>query len=90
MQAARLAAATTNLGKDLELEVIAGAVIGGTVLAGGSGTIIGAALGALLTSSLRNGMVLMGIATEWQNIVLGAVLLLAVLFNGFIARRSLK
>lgn len=90
VQAARLAAATTNLGKDLELEVIAGAVIGGTVLAGGSGTIIGAALGALLTSSLRNGMVLMGIATEWQNIVLGAVLLLAVLFNTFVTKRSLK
>jgi D-xylose transport system permease protein len=90
VQAARLAAATTNLGKDLELEVIAGAVIGGTVLAGGSGTILGAALGALLTSSLRNGMVLMGIATEWQNIVLGAVLLLAVLFNTVVSRRGAR
>ena len=90
VQAARLNSATTNLGKDLELTVIAGAVIGGTVLAGGSGTIIGAALGALLTSSLQGGMVLMGIPTEWQNIVLGIVLLLAVLFNTVVARRSLK
>jgi D-xylose transport system permease protein len=90
VQAARLTAATTNLGRDLELEVIAGAVIGGTVLAGGSGTIFGAALGALLTSSLRNGMVLMGIATEWQNIVLGAVLLLAVLFNTVVSKRSAR
>jgi D-xylose transport system permease protein len=90
VQAARLNSATTNLGKDLELTVIAGAVIGGTVLAGGSGTIIGAALGALLTSSLQGGMVLMGIPTEWQNIVLGIVLLLAVLFNTVVARRSLR
>ncbi|MER3484387.1 MAG: sugar ABC transporter permease, partial [Meiothermus sp.] len=41
----------------------------------------GAALGALLTSSLQNGMVLMGIPTEWQNIILGLVLLAAVFYN---------
>lgn len=81
VQAARLNAATSNLGKELELSVIAGAVIGGTALAGGNGTIVGAALGALLTSSLQNGMVLLGLPTEWQNVVLGAVLLAAVILN---------
>jgi len=81
VQAARLNAATAGLGTNLELSVIAAAVIGGTALAGGSGTIVGAALGALLTSSLQNGMVLMGIPTEWQNIVLGIVLLAAVFYN---------
>ncbi|MER3553605.1 MAG: sugar ABC transporter permease [Meiothermus sp.] len=81
VQAARLNAATAGLGTNLELSVIAAAVIGGTALAGGSGTIVGAALGALLTSSLQNGMVLMGIPTEWQNIILGLVLLAAVFYN---------
>ena len=81
VQSARLASATTNLGKDLELSVIAASVIGGTVLAGGNGTIIGAALGALFMESLRNGLVLLNVPTEWQNIVIGAVLLAAVIWN---------
>ncbi|MDX2006828.1 MAG: sugar ABC transporter permease [Meiothermus sp.] len=81
VQAGRLNAATANLGRDLELSVIAAAVIGGTALAGGSGTIIGAALGALLMASIQNGLVLMGVPTEWQNVVLGSVLLAAVIWN---------
>ncbi len=81
VQAARLNAATPTVGRDLELTVIAGAVIGGTVLAGGSGTIIGAALGALLMSSLENGLGLVGVKTEQQKIYIGIVLLVAVLWN---------
>jgi D-xylose transport system permease protein len=88
VQAARLNGATPNLGRDLELTVIAGAVIGGTVLAGGSGTILGAALGALLMSSLENGLGLVGVPTEQQKIYLGIVLLLAVLWNVVSARRK--
>ena len=78
---ARLNAATPTVGRDLELTVIAGAVIGGTVLSGGAGTIIGAALGALLMSSLENGLGLVGVKTEQQKIYIGIVLLLAVLWN---------
>ncbi|WP_027881281.1 sugar ABC transporter permease [Meiothermus rufus] len=81
VQAARLNFVTNSMGNLLELDVIAAAVIGGTALAGGSGTIVGAALGALLMSSLRSGMVLMGLPTEWQNVVLGLVLLAAVIWN---------
>jgi D-xylose transport system permease protein len=81
VQAARLNAATPTVGRDLELTVIAGAVIGGTVLSGGAGTIIGAALGALLMSSLENGLGLVGVKTEQQKIYIGIVLLLAVLWN---------
>jgi D-xylose transport system permease protein len=87
VQAARLNAATASLGRDLELTVIAGAVIGGTVLAGGSGTILGAALGALLMSSLENGLGLVGIPTEQQKIYIGLVLLVAVLWNTINAKR---
>jgi D-xylose transport system permease protein len=81
VQAARLNAVTNSMGTNQELSVIAAAVVGGTALAGGSGTIIGAALGALLMSSLQSGMGLLDIATEWQNVVLGSVLLVAVIFN---------
>lgn len=88
VQAARLNSATPSLGRDLELTVIAGAVIGGTVLSGGSGTILGAALGALLMSSLENGLGLVGVATEQQKIYLGVVLLLAVLWNVTSTRRK--
>jgi D-xylose transport system permease protein len=87
VQAARLDGATPTVGRDLELTVISGAVIGGTVLAGGSGTIIGAALGALLISTLENGLGLVGVATERQKIYLGIVLLLAVLWNIVSAKR---
>ncbi len=88
VQAARLNSATPTLGRDLELTVIAGAVIGGTVLSGGSGTILGAALGALLMSSLENGLGLVGVRTEQQKIYLGIVLLLAVLWNSISNRRK--
>ena len=87
VQAARLNAATPTVGRDLELNVIAGAVIGGTVLAGGSGTIIGAALGALLISSLENGLGLVNVKTEQQKIYIGIVLLVAVLWNTVTAKR---
>ena len=86
VQAARLNGATPTVGRDLELTVIAGAVIGGTVLSGGAGTILGAGLGALLISSLENGLGLVGVATEQQKIYIGLVLLLAVVWNTVSAR----
>lgn len=78
ISSARLNASTNALGTLDELLVIAAAVIGGTSLAGGSGTIIGAMLGALLMQSLQSGMVLLGIDSPLQSIVVGAVLVIAV------------
>jgi D-xylose transport system permease protein len=75
---ARLDAATNSEGTLAELLVIAAAVIGGTSLAGGIGTVAGAMLGAVLMQSLQSGMVLLGVDTPLQNIVVGAVLVLAV------------
>ncbi|MDH3235249.1 MAG: sugar ABC transporter permease, partial [Alphaproteobacteria bacterium] len=71
-------AATNAQGSLDELFTIAAAVIGGTSLSGGVGTIAGAMLGALVMQSLQSGMVLMGIDTPLQTIVVGAVLVLAV------------
>lgn len=75
---ARLNAATNAQGELDELYTIAAAVIGGTSLGGGMGTIAGAMLGALVMQSLQSGMVLLGIDTPLQRIVVGAVLVLAV------------
>lgn len=75
---ARLNAATSGLGTLQELYVIAAAVIGGTSLGGGVGTIAGAVLGALVMQSLQSGMVLMGVQAPLQDVVVGIVLVLAV------------
>ena len=75
---ARLDAATNSEGTLAELLVIAAAVIGGTSLSGGVGTVAGAMLGAVLMQSLQSGMVLLGVDTPLQNIVVGAILVLAV------------
>lgn len=75
---ARLNAATNAQGELDELYTIAAAVIGGTSLSGGVGTIAGAMLGALVMQSLQSGMVLLGIDTPFQRIVVGMVLVVAV------------
>lgn len=84
---ARLDAATTALGTLSELYVIAAAVIGGTSLAGGIGTIYGAILGALLMQSLQSGMALLNFDSAYTNIVVGIVLVLAVFVDQAYRRR---
>ncbi|NKC33737.1 sugar ABC transporter permease [Falsiroseomonas selenitidurans] len=84
---ARLNAATNAAGTLDELYVIAAAVIGGTSLAGGLGTVAGAMLGALVMQSLQSGMVLLGVDTPLQNIVVGLVLVFAVWLDGAWRRR---
>lgn len=74
----RLANHSNDLGTLDELRVIAAAVIGGTALAGGVGTIYGAILGALIMQSLQSGMAMVGVDAPLQNIVVGAVLVFAV------------
>jgi D-xylose transport system permease protein len=78
---ARLNAAPLALGQLLELQVIAAAVIGGTSLSGGSGTILGAVIGAILMQSLQNGMVLLGVESAPQQMIMAGVLILAVLLD---------
>lgn len=88
ISSARLTSATNALGQTDELYVIAAAVIGGTSLAGGVGTIYGAVLGALVTESLRTGMVLIGFDTAIQNIVVGVVLVVAVYLDILYRKRT--
>jgi D-xylose transport system permease protein len=87
ISSARLNSATNSLGTLDELLVIAAAVIGGTSLAGGSGTVAGAMLGALLMQSLQSGMVMLNIDTPLQNIVVGLVLVIAVWLDTLYRKR---
>jgi len=75
---ARLNAAASGSGTMMELYVIAAAVIGGTSLAGGAGTILGGTVGALVMQSLQGGMVLLGVPSPIQSMVLAGVLVVAV------------
>ena len=75
---ARLGYHTNDIGVLDELRVIAAAVIGGTALSGGIGTIYGAIFGALIMQSLQSGMAMVGVDAPYQNIVVGLVLVLAV------------
>jgi D-xylose transport system permease protein len=87
---ARLNAAVSGLGTLNELYVIAAAVVGGTSLSGGIGTIPGAILGALVMQSLQSGMVLVGLDAPVQDVVLGVVLVLAVAIDTIYRRRAAR
>jgi D-xylose transport system permease protein len=85
---ARLNAGTNSLGTGMELYVIAAAVIGGTALAGGSGTILGSVLGALIMQSIDSGMLLMDVPIGWRYVIVGQVLIVAVVFDVIYRRRT--
>lgn len=76
--AARLNSAQPALGAGYELEAIAAVVIGGTSLSGGEGTIMGTVIGAFVISVLTNGLRILSIPQEWQIVVTGAIVILAV------------
>ena len=78
---ARLSNHSNDIGTLDELRVIAAAVIGGTALAGGFGTIYGAIIGALIMQCLQSGMAMVGVDAPFQNIVVGTVLVLAVFID---------
>ena len=75
---ARVGSATSDAGRMMELDAIAAAVIGGTSLLGGQGTVWGALLGALVMASLDNGMSLMNTESFWQPVIKGGILVAAV------------
>ncbi len=88
ISSARLDSATNALGQFDELYVIAAAVIGGTSLAGGIGTIYGAMLGALVMQSLQSGMTLLNFESAIKDMVVGSVLVFAVWIDNVYRRRT--
>lgn len=88
--ASRLDSAQPQLGSGYELQAIAAVIIGGTSLLGGRGSILGTLIGALIMSVLINGLRIMSIQTEWQNVVVGAVILVAVFSDSLRQRNSIS
>ncbi|MFE1250793.1 ABC transporter permease [Streptomyces sp. NPDC058735] len=90
LQSAQLSSGTPTIAVGLEFDAIAAAIIGGTSLSGGRGTVVGTFIGVLFVAMLSNGMVLLGVDPYAQNVVRGAVVLGAVLINVLRAERSAK
>ena len=86
--ASRLNSSTPNAGEGFELDVIAACFIGGASASGGIGKVIGAVVGAFLVGVLNNGMSILGVGIDWQKVVKGLVLLLAVLFDVYNKSKS--
>jgi len=85
--ASRLNSAQPALGQGYELDAIAAVVIGGTSLSGGTGTILGTLIGAFIMSVLTNGLRILSVAQEWQTVVTGVIIILAV-YADILRRRS--
>lgn len=86
--AARLNVATPKAGAGFELEVIAACFIGGAATMGGVGKIVGAVIGAFIIGVMNNGMSIMGIGIDWQQVIKGAVLMLAVFLDVYNKQKS--
>lgn len=81
VQVSRLNAGTNSLGTSMELYVIAAAVIGGVALSGGSGTVLGSVLGALIVQFLESGLLLLDVSIGYRMVIIGQVLIVAVVFD---------
>ena len=86
--AARLNVATPKAGLGFELDVIAACFIGGAATTGGVGKVIGAVIGAFIMGVMNNGMSIMGIGIDWQQVIKGAVLMLAVFLDVYYKNKA--
>lgn len=90
LTAARFGVATSNTGSGSEMTVISAAVIGGASLTGGKGTIFGAVLGVVMLSVINNALVLFNVDVNWQSLISGVILILAILFDLLSHKRKYK
>jgi simple sugar transport system permease protein len=88
LQVVQVNSADALRGTGLEFEAIIAAVVGGCLLTGGYGSVVGAALGALIFAMVQQGIVITGVDGDWYQVVLGSVLVVAVIFNNFIRRKA--
>jgi ribose/xylose/arabinose/galactoside ABC-type transport system permease subunit len=78
---ARFNSAQADTGRGWELDAIAAAVIGGTSLSGGSGSVLGVLIGACIMGVIKNGLVLMRVSSYWQTAIIGVIIVLAVVLD---------
>jgi simple sugar transport system permease protein len=88
LHVSRLGTSTGQVANGLEFSAIAAVVIGGTSLSGGRGTMLGSLIGVLFISVIANGLVLMGVNSQAQNVVRGILILVAVLMNVIFKKES--
>ena len=88
MQVFRLHSPLPSIGDGLELQAVAAAVIGGTALTGGIGTVLGGVVGALLIRVIDNGLVMSQVDANWFKFAVGALTILAVVANTWLRRRA--
>ncbi len=88
MVSSRVGGGVPTVGQGFEFEVVVAAVLGGTSLAGGEGSVFGTLLGALIVGSINNGLNLLKVPTFWQTVALGTVLVLAVGLDAVLRRRT--
>ena len=86
---AYLEAADPTTGVGYELSVIAAAIVGGTALAGGAGSVIGAVIGAMTISAISTGLTQFGVTADWSVFATGAIIIGAVTMDAFLRRRRL-
>jgi simple sugar transport system permease protein len=90
IQSLRVHAAITSLGLGVELQAIAAAVIGGTALRGGVGSVLGAVFGALLIRIIDNGLIMSRIDANWFMMAVGILTIAAVVFNEVLRRQAMR
>ncbi|HQH79642.1 MAG TPA: ribose ABC transporter permease, partial [Synergistaceae bacterium] len=88
--AGRLNAASPKAGMNFELDAIAACFIGGASASGGIGTVAGAIIGGLIMGVLNNGMSIIGVSIDWQQVIKGLVLLGAVAFDVYTKNKAAK
>lgn len=90
LQVLRLGSPLPSIGEGLELQAVAAAVIGGTALAGGIGTVFGAIIGTLLIRTIDNGLVLSRVDANWFKFAIGVLTMFAVIANAWMGKMSRK
>ena len=88
LYAGRMSSGRYTFGDGLELDAIASVILGGTSMAGGNGSIVGAVIGALLIGTINNGLMFFGLSTAQQTVAKGAIIILSVALSALVSLRD--
>ena len=88
LYAGRMSSGRYTFGDGLELDAIASVILGGTSMAGGNGSIVGAIIGSLLIGTINNGLMFFGLSTAQQTVAKGAIIILSVALSALVSLRD--